>query len=237
MTTPKPRRRASAPPPVAERGTSATRERILEAAAELFGARGPHGVSLREIVDGARVNIAAVNYHFGSKDELFDIVVAQSIGHLADALSSSLADALREHGKAMRLEHVLAAYLHGGLKAPLRTYLRLRTWMALGDPQRAAELLAIHFDPIARQYIGALERTLPKMSRVDVGWRLYLTTAALLFTAFDANRLERLTEGETRSTDVDTVVAHLVPLLIDGIATPSKKLSAVSRAKKRGGPR
>jgi AcrR family transcriptional regulator len=221
-----------APPAVA-----GTRERILEAAEELFSSSGPHGVSLREVVDVAHVNIAAVNYYFGSKDKLFDEVVARSIGRLAAGLTAAMQEATRAHPGGLRLEDVIATYLRGGLGSEPKAYLRLRTWMALVDAERAAELLALHFDPIMRQYIGALGDVLPKLSTIELGWRLYLITAALLFTAFDANRLETLTEGKARSTDVETVIANLVPLLADGIRqqkTPPRKARPVRRAKTRG---
>lgn len=225
------------PPVPGPPAAAGTRERILEAAEELFSSSGPHGVSLREVVDLAKVNIAAVNYYFGSKDQLFDEVVARSIGRLATGLAAAMRDTARAHPSDVRLEDVIGAYLRGGLGSEPQAYLRLRTWMALVDAERAAELLALHFDPIMRQYIGALGGVLPKLSKIELGWRLYLITAALLFTAFDANRLETLTEGKARSTDVETVIAHLVPLLADGIrqekAAP-RKARSVRRAKTRG---
>ncbi|PJF45437.1 MAG: TetR/AcrR family transcriptional regulator, partial [Candidatus Thermofonsia Clade 3 bacterium] len=58
---------------------AATRERILDAAERLFAERGFAGTSLRDITSEARVNLAAVNYHFGSKDELFLATVVRRL--------------------------------------------------------------------------------------------------------------------------------------------------------------
>src|SRR5690606_10509842 len=52
-----------------------TREKILDAAEQIFAEKGINGVSLREIMLAAQVNIAAVNYYFGNKGELLKAVV------------------------------------------------------------------------------------------------------------------------------------------------------------------
>src|SRR6056297_1114628 len=57
--------------------THETRERILDAAEFLFGERGFESVSLRDITGRAGANVAAVNYHFGSKEKLVDAVVVR----------------------------------------------------------------------------------------------------------------------------------------------------------------
>ncbi len=51
--------------------TGRTREALLDAAADLFSERGYQGVGIREIVDRAQANIAAIKYYFGSKSDLY----------------------------------------------------------------------------------------------------------------------------------------------------------------------
>ena len=60
---------------VRKRDAAATREKILDAAEELFAERGYHGVSIREIVGRAGVDLALVHYYFGPKDALFREVI------------------------------------------------------------------------------------------------------------------------------------------------------------------
>jgi AcrR family transcriptional regulator len=60
--------------------TDRTRTAILNAAEQLYAERGFSDVTLRDIVAAASVNLAAVNYHFGSKDELIaELFVTRSI--------------------------------------------------------------------------------------------------------------------------------------------------------------
>jgi AcrR family transcriptional regulator len=58
-------------PVAVARDPAATRRRLLAAAARCFADRGFHGTTIREIAERARVNVAAGNYHFGSKKELY----------------------------------------------------------------------------------------------------------------------------------------------------------------------
>lgn len=216
---------------------ASTPHRILDAAEQLFADRGPHGVSLREVIDLAGVNIAAINYHFGSKEQLFDEVVVRSIDRIADCIGDALKEAQRANSAALSLEEVIRAYFRGGLRSELRVYLRLRTWMGLVNAERAAELLSRHFDAVTREYLEALHLALPRLSQTELGWRLYVMTATLLFNAYDVGRLETFTEGKADSGDVLAVVSHLVPLLADGFhdrgpAVAKKRSSGRSKARR-----
>ena len=73
-------------------GHRSTKTRILDAAEELFAARGYHGVSLRDITHAAGVEVALANYHFGPKEELFrQVVTRRSAAHCEGVLVSSTA--------------------------------------------------------------------------------------------------------------------------------------------------
>jgi len=98
--------------PYASRERS-TKERILGAAEALFATHGFAGASLRQVTAAARVNLAAVNYHFGSKDKLIEEVFRRRL----DELNSRRLAAL---GKVAgldetRLEDVLDAYIRPAL--------------------------------------------------------------------------------------------------------------------------
>ena len=91
--------RSSDPGP---RGQLDTRERILAAAEEAFVAHGFAGTSLRTITSSAGVNLAAVNYHFGSKEALIQEVFARHLGPLNQARIAHL-DRLEAEAKGMAL--------------------------------------------------------------------------------------------------------------------------------------
>ncbi|MEJ2200328.1 MAG: TetR family transcriptional regulator, partial [Desulfuromonadaceae bacterium] len=80
-------------------GQPDTKERILDAAEELFARQGFHATSLRAITGGAQVNLAAVNYHFGSKDGLLEAVFSRRLTPLNQERQRRL-EAVREAARA-----------------------------------------------------------------------------------------------------------------------------------------
>src|SRR2546427_5381031 len=89
-----------------------TKQRILDTAEGLFGERGYAATSLRQIISEAGVNLAAIHYHFGSKEELLDEVVLRKAAPVNAARLAMLDHAEREAGGApLRVEAVLEALL------------------------------------------------------------------------------------------------------------------------------
>ena len=90
-----------------------TKDRILGAAEELFAQHGFTGTSLRQVTSRADVNIAAVNYHFGSKENLVNEVFRRRMDEMSAQRLEALAAAVREHPG--ELEPILAAFVEPAL--------------------------------------------------------------------------------------------------------------------------
>ena len=75
-----------------------TKDRILDAAEVLLGERGPGETSLRDITAAAGVNLAAVNYHFQSKEALFRAVIERRVAPMQQRRIELLEAAVREAG-------------------------------------------------------------------------------------------------------------------------------------------
>ena len=73
-----------------------TKSKILDAAEELFATKGFNGTSLREITSRAEVNLAAVNYHFGSKKELIKAVMSRYMNELSPNLEAALLKVVKQ---------------------------------------------------------------------------------------------------------------------------------------------
>lgn len=90
-----------------------TKDRILGAAEELFAQHGFAGTSLRQVTSQADVNIAAVNYHFGSKENLVNEVFRRRMDEMTGSRLAQLERARNEHPGQLR--PVLAAFVEPAL--------------------------------------------------------------------------------------------------------------------------
>src|SRR5207248_1431431 len=114
-----------------------TRTRILDAAEELFMLHGFEGTSMRLLTAKAGVNLAAVNYHFGSKDALIEAVFRRrldpmNVARVAELDTLAATDTVQliagckpeDRYDARLLEERLSAFLGAGLNAPLKNVVR-----------------------------------------------------------------------------------------------------------------
>src|SRR3954471_22630083 len=86
---------------------SETKQRILDSAERLFAAHGVEATSLRTIIGDAKVNLAAIHYHYHSKEELLDSVLMRRI----EPVNRERLEMLNACGESPSLEAVLEAFI------------------------------------------------------------------------------------------------------------------------------
>ncbi|MGB6535118.1 MAG: CerR family C-terminal domain-containing protein [Xanthobacteraceae bacterium] len=143
------------------RPSEVTRERIMKAAERLFAERGYDGTSIRAIVVRARVNQAAINYHFGGKDGLYrDVLRAAFRGLTADQLSHA------DEAAAMSREEALAAFIRRQLRPLLARdeasrHTRIFNWENVRPTPVFRKLLSEEAAPFMAFATDLLRRFLP----------------------------------------------------------------------------
>ena len=165
---------------------SNTQSRILDVAEELFGERGLDRVSIRDITEKAKVNLAAINYHFGSKEDLIAAVFERRVVPVNNARLAALDVVEKIAGKkAPKLEDILEAFIRPtvqcSLKAPKGgTAFSKLFGRCLSEPSPEVEaLLKKQFEPLMERMNAALRKALPKLSRSEIFWRMKFTFGAL----------------------------------------------------------
>jgi AcrR family transcriptional regulator len=225
--------------PIAEAARPAvTKDRILDAAEALFMEHGYEATSLRAITAAAGVNLAAVNYHFGSKEELFQAVLTRRL----DPMNQERVDLLTrlEHAAApdpLPCDRILSAMFIPALKLARdperggKDFLRL-LGRAYADPAPfIRKFLAEQYAVMIARFKAAFARALPDLPKKELSWRLHFIMGALSYTlaGTDALRLiAELTPAETGSDEM--LLNRLAPFLLAGLQSPVPELSDSIRA-------
>src|SRR6201992_557680 len=190
-----------------------TRTAILAAAERLYADRGFGDVTLRDIVAEASVNLAAVNYHFGSKDELIaELFVTRSL-----ALNKERLRELREAEEAGNGRADISAVLRA-LVGP--TPPRLLTRVSI-EPGPAIRRIRNREIDHLRKFVGAMRRSLPDRSEVELYWGLHFALAMAQQTVRDSERLAKLSEGKCDVDDVESVIDRVVDVAVLGLTAGS----------------
>jgi len=211
-------------------GEDTTVGRILAAAEMLFAEQGLSKPTLRTITERAGVNIAAINYHFGSKEELVLAVferLSQRINSRRVAeIEALLADAAA-HKKAPALSDVVACfvrvYVDPGPEENSALFAKLVLQHRVEPTPVTHAVVRTHFDPMASRFIDALALACPGTDRAILAWRYMFMIGAVIVTMTDQggdNRLARLTGGAADAGDRSALAAELVRFLMAGMAAP-----------------
>src|SRR6266513_1205157 len=219
------------------RGAAATKERILDAAEGLFMEHGFDATSLRSITATAAVNLAAVNYHFGSKEELFQAVLTRRLDPMNhDRLTLLTRLEAEAAPKALSCEKILTALFIPALtlaRDPRRggkNFLRL-LGRAYADPAPfIRQFLAAQYAEMIARFKSAFARALPHLPRRELSWRLHFIMGALSYTLAGTDALKLIAELNPRDTANDELLLRrLAPFLLAGLTTPLPDLDDVTR--------
>jgi AcrR family transcriptional regulator len=200
--------------------TPDTKSRILDVAEELFSEQGLDRVSVRNITDAARVNIASVSYHFGGKEELIAAVFERRISPVNQARVAAL-DALEVKGRTQspKVEQIMEAFIrpaveccHGDEKGAKAFGKLFGRCLAETRPE-LEEWLRKQFQPVASRMEKTLCRALPHLSRADIFWRMKFTFGALHHWMLTR---DKFLPDWARKTGVEEQMAKLVAFAAAG---------------------
>jgi len=223
--------------PVSSRAPAATKHRILDTAESLFMEHGFEATSLRSITAAAQVNLAAVNYHFGSKEELFQSVLTRRLDPMNDARLGLLTRLEAQAApRALSCEKILTALFVPALdlaRDPERggkNFLRL-LGRAYADPAPfIRRFLSMQYAQMIARFKAAFARALPNLPRKELSWRLHFIMGALSYTLAGTDALKLIAELNPHETDNDEILLRrLAPFLLAGLKAPLPDLSEATR--------
>ena len=201
-----------------------TRQKILDTAERLFGEQGYGATSLRHIIAEAGVNLAAIHYHFGTKEDLLDHLIMRKGGPVNEE-RVALLDALeaRAQGKAVPLEKLLEAFLG----PPMRRIGKNPGFAKLMGRMHGEGLMPLiverHFQAVVKRFFAALARTLPHLTPGEMALRSQFMIGAmahiLMCKAPDAKAMT----GASPPRGSQHVLRELVAFLSGGLRAPAAR--------------
>jgi AcrR family transcriptional regulator len=212
-----------------------TRERILRVAERLFAEHGYDGVSARSIASAAKVQLALLSYYFRSKLGLYRAVFERRITPISERRLEILNRVMRRVEPPPSIEEVFDALARPWVE--LRDhpggqhYSRLIAREA-GDPRESSRGIVKEFlDPIAREFLDAMERALPGRPRAEVHWAYYFFIGALLLALANPGRMRRLSGDLCHVEDSQALISAIVGFSVKALEEGTNVRKAPAKPK------
>ena len=203
-----------------------TKQKLLDTAERLIAEQGYAATSLRHIISEAGVNLAAVHYHFGSKEDLLDQVILQKVSGVNTA-RLALLDRLESAavGAPLPVADVLGAFFEPMIQAAGRNPQFVKLMGRMFAEGLLPSIAAKHFHPTFVRFAEALRRSLPFLSQEELCWRLQFMIGAMSHALCGPSLLpEGFQTGTTspnfRPPDFVNIVRRLMTFLCGGFQAP-----------------
>jgi AcrR family transcriptional regulator len=158
-----------------------TRQKLLDTAERMFAEQGYGAVSLRQIIAEAEVNLAAIHYHFGSKQELLDEVILRKAGPVNRERLARL-DRLEAAPGAPRVEQVLEAFLMPMAEAAGQNPEFCKLMGRMQAEGILTEVVVRNFQPMLARFLAALRKAVPDLPENEFRWRVHFMQGSIAHT-------------------------------------------------------
>jgi AcrR family transcriptional regulator len=200
-----------------------TRERILDAAEELFACQGFDGTSMRDVAQRSESRLALVTYHFGTKDVLFNKVIERRASFMAHRRIQYLDEVRNKaEGGTIPVSHLIQGYVwpfversvHGG--PGWKNYAQLIARLA--NSPSWASIMSDHYDAVARHYLIEFKRTLSDAPEAELYFAFSFMVATMLGILAEPGRVENLSNRKVDASNLEEAYKVMVPFLAAGFA-------------------
>ncbi len=211
-----------------------TRSRILDAGERLFMEHGFDGTSMRMITSQAGVNLAAVNYHFGTKELLIQEVFRRRLTHLNQSRLAALAQLEAEAaGSPLKPSRIVDAFFGTALRMAADVEGGGHTFMCLlgrtyTEPNEfVRKFLAEEYAECFERFLTALYRALPEVDRNEILWRFHFMMGAMSYAIAGTDALQLVT-GKFNDENPSRLAPRLMSFLLGGLRAPLAEFSPLN---------
>ncbi|OZI46562.1 TetR/AcrR family transcriptional regulator [Bordetella genomosp. 5] len=210
---------------------SSTRDAILDTAEQLFAERGHENTSMRQITGAAGVNLAAVNYHFGSKEALVQAVLKRRLA-VVNSERLRLLDEMqaKAEGKPLKPSQIVDAFFGTLLRLAAnpdhagKNFLPLLERTMTDPAGFLRALLAEEYADVIERYRQALFEALPDVPRAEIIWRFQFMLGATSYAIMGTDTLRIVTgwvpDQREQADDPELLLPRLMSFLLGGLRAP-----------------
>lgn len=203
---------------------SETVDRILDVAESLFAEKGFSETSLRNITSKAGVNLAAVNYHFGSKNQLVEAVFARTLTPFCDSLEKRLISNVRDGDKPFSIEELFemlvetATEVHGGDTRRFTTFMQLLGLAYTQVQTHLRTFLSERYGSVFQRFLVHIKMAAPDIPPQELFWRIHFALGSVVFTMSSHDTLKEIMKNDyDLNISLGGTVKRLIPFLAAGI--------------------
>lgn len=211
---------------------SKTAKQILDAAESLFAEQGFIETTMRQITKEANVNLAAINYHFGSKQGLIQSVAEHFLKPFSEYIDQALIEraAVSENSSLKMdelLELLMRALLHVDQENThaLLMFTRLLELAYMKNQEELREFIVGRYGSKLKPYIALVRVQSAFMEEDEFFWRLHFVMGSVIFTLSNYNMLAKIEKNKYDSqAEIERILHRMVPVLSAGMQARGDKL-------------
>ncbi len=201
-----------------------TKTKILDAAEQLFAERGFAETSLRTITARAKVNLASVNYHFGSKKSLIQDVFDRFLSAYTENLTAELSLLEDKLDSDLDTKVMLRAFvkplfsLENRRKNSISTFMRLLGRAYAETQGHLRRYVTDKYGFVLLRFMVIFQKAYPNLSNDQIFWRLHYTLGSLIFTLAASDALREIAASDFDKTmAIEDVIDEMIPFLAAGM--------------------
>ena len=203
---------------------SKPKQQLLEAAEHLFSERGFDAISVRDITKLAKANVAAVNYHFGDRENLVLLVISRIADPVTEERMARMESVEKKwSGKAAPLEEILGALVRPLVTAKRKSVLpetmhhRLLGRVFSLQPEAWPELSAERMRQATDRFLRALGKSLPTVPAEDLVWRMHFIMGGMAHMLLLDPRPDKTPKAQTAAVGLDVRIGRFIRFAAAGL--------------------
>jgi len=204
-----------------------TKELILDTAERLFAENGLDATSVRDITGAARVNLGAITYHFGTKQNLIAAMFNRHFGPFVQRTVKLIEEVEQNAGpKPVSLEALLEALMRpmveGSFCAGKKNipFMRLMGRCQSEPSQEIQRLIRSYMQPVFSRFATAVHRVLPELPGEELFWRMQFITGAMYRALLVSSKKDLPLPKQVKKLDAEGLLRRLVTFSAHGMKAP-----------------